>query len=179
VRCEWLSQPPRPFHFGVSRFTPVERRWLSTERDRCLGTGAWRKATCHDFVSRAFIVTHKGKRRLVIDLRHVNEHHVRRGCRFESLQTLRRLAQRGDFMWSIDLSDAYHHLGIHEDDQQYFTFALETDKGTEYFSCSALNFGWCMSPWYFTMLMKPVVGFLRSPELAGRRPAHVKRRRRP
>ena len=63
----------------------------------------------------------------------------------ETLQVLRRLAQRGDWMWSVDLSDAYHHVGIHEDDQQYFTFALQTEDGTEYFSCSALNFGWCMA----------------------------------
>ena len=179
VRCEWLDGPPRPFHHGVTHFQPDERRWVSTERDRCLKTGAWRRATCFDFVSRAFIVTHKGKRRLVIDLRHINEHHVKRGCRFESLQVLRRLAQRGDWMWSIDLSDAYHHLGIHESDQQYFTFGLETDAGVEYFSCSALNFGWTMSPWYFTMLTRPVVGYLRSPELAGQRPAHGARRRRP
>ena len=179
VRCEWLDKPPLPFHHGVSRTAlGEERRWATAERDRCLGTGAWRKATVFDFVSRAFIVTHKGKRRLVIDLRFVNLHHVHRGCRYESLHVLRRLARRGDWMWSVDLADAYHHLGVHESDQKYFTFALETEYGIEYFQCSALNFGWCMSPWYFTMLMKPVVGYIRSPELAGQRAIHGARRRR-
>ena len=167
VRCEWLDGPPAPFHHGVTNFTPDERAWLTTERDRCLGTGAWRYATCFDYVSRAFIVTHKGKRRLVIDLRHVNWHHIKRSCRFETLQKLRRMARRGDYMWSVDLSDAYHHVGIAEDDQRYFTFALQTDDGTEYFSCSALNFGWTMSPWYFTQVMKPVVSFMRNPGAAG------------
>ena len=71
-------------------------------------------------------MTHKGKRRLVIDLRHVNWHHIKRSCRFETLQKLRRMARRGDYMWSVDLSDAYHHVGIAEDDQRYFTFALQT-----------------------------------------------------
>jgi hypothetical protein len=32
-------------------------------------------------------------------------------------------------MWSIDLSDAYHHVGIHQDHQKYFTFAVETSRG--------------------------------------------------
>ncbi len=96
VRADWLNGPPAPFHFGVSTFTPEERVWLTGERDRCLGTGAWRRATCFDFVSRAFIVTHNGKRRLVIDFRHINLHHVQRGCRFESLARLRRMARRGD-----------------------------------------------------------------------------------
>ena len=66
-------------------------------------------------------------------------------------------------MWSIDLSDAYHHVGMHKDDQDYFTFAIQTEDGTEYFSTSALNFGWTMSPWYFTQVMKPVVAYLRNP----------------
>ena len=163
VRADWLDGPPAPFHFGVSTFTPEERVWLTGERDRCLGTGAWRRATCFDFVSRAFIVTHNGKRRLVIDFRHINLHHVQRGCRFESLARLRRMARRGDWMFSIDLKDAYHHLGVHSDDQHFFTFAIQTADGTEYFSASALSFGWCMSPWYFTQLMKPVVSYFRNP----------------
>ena len=28
-------------------------------------------------------------------------------------------------MWSIDLTDAYHHMGLHEDDVHYFTFVVE------------------------------------------------------
>jgi hypothetical protein len=165
VRAEWLHGPPAPFHFGISTFTPEERVWLSSERDRCLDSGAWRRATCLNFVSRAFIVTHKGKRRLVIDFRHVNLHHVKRGCRFETLQKLRRMARRGDYMFSIDLKDAYHHVGVHKADQDYFTFALQTAEGTQYFSTSALSFGWTMSPWYFTQVMKPVVSYFRNPAI--------------
>ena len=179
VRVEWENGPPKPFHHGVGSFTPAERTWLTAERDRCLGTGAWRRATCFDFVSRAFIVTNKGKRRLVVDLRHVNEHHLKRSCRFETLQKLRRMARRGDYMWSIDLSDAYHHVGMHEDDQDYFTFAIQTEDGTEYFSTSALNFGWTMSPWYFTQVMKPVVAYMRNPSAAARTPSFGQRVRTP
>ena len=75
------------------------------------------------------------------------------------------MARRGDYMFSIDLKDAYHHVGVrvHQDDQDYFTFALQTDDGTEYFSCSALSFGWTMSPWYFTQILKPVVTYFRNP----------------
>ena len=163
VRVEWLDGPPKPFHYGVTTFTPDEREWLTSERDRCLATGAWRRATCFDFVSRAFIVEHNGKRRLVIDFRHVNLHHVKRGCRFESLSRLRRMARRFDWVFSIDLKDAYHHIGVHPDDQDFFTFGIQTASGTEYFSASALSFGWCMSPWYFTQVMKPVVSYFRNP----------------
>ena len=43
----------------------------------------------------------------------------------------------------------------------YLTFALE---GTEYLSTSALNFGWMLSPWIFTSVMRDVVSYLRNPE---------------
>jgi hypothetical protein len=166
VRCDWIAAPPPPFHHGVSRFTPDESAWLTGERDRCLLTGAWVRATQFDFVSRAFVVTHNGKRRLVLNFAFVNQFERKRACRYESLSTLRRSMQPGDWMWSCDLADAYHHVGIHTADQKYFTFALDTGAGVEYFSTGALSFGWTRSPWYFTEVMKPVVRFLRNQEVA-------------
>src|SRR6056297_3145782 len=172
VTVKWNERgPPAPFHHGVSRFSPDEREWLATERDRCLGTGAWERATNFDFVSRAFVVAHNGKRRLVIDLRHLNEHCVKRSCRFESLSRLRKLARRHDFMISVDLTDAYHHIAIRPEDRHYFTFAIETPAGVQYFSTAALNFGWTLSPWVFTTFMKAVVSYLRHPLDSDRRPS--------
>lgn len=67
-------------------------------------------------------------------------------------------------MVSIDITDAYHHLSIHEDDQKYFTFALGLSPGeVVYLSSSALNFGWSWSPLVFTKLMRPVTAALRNP----------------
>jgi hypothetical protein len=167
VRVPWNERgPPTPFHHGVASFSPGERAWLTLERDRCLRTGAWRRAKQQTHVSRAFIVYHKGKPRLVIDLRWINEHTQERACKFESLAVLRRLARRGDWMWSIDLSDAYHHVPYHEDYVHYFTFGIETLHGTEYFSTPALNFGWRLSPWVFTTVMRAPVSYLRSPAAA-------------
>ena len=169
VRIPWAEcGPPAPFHQGVASFSPPERAWLSAERDRCLSTGAWRRATDLRFVSRAFVTYHKGKPRLVIDLRWINEHCQKRTCKFESLSSLRRMARRHDWMVSLDMSDAYHHVGVHESDVHYFTFALETAEGVEYFSTPALNFGWTLSPWVFTTVMKTVVRYLRNPEVATR-----------
>ena len=185
VRVPWNERgPPAPFHHGVASFAPAERSWLSRERDRCLLTGAWRRATDLRFVSRAFVTYHKGKPRLVIDLRWVNEHTQKRSCKFESLSSLRRLARRHDWMFSLDMTDAYHHVGFCESDVPYFTFALETDEGVEYFSTSALNFGWTLSPWVFTTVMRSVVRYLRNPSIAdppqyGTRQHHARRRRSP
>jgi hypothetical protein len=169
VRVPWNERgPPAPFHHGVASFTSPERSWLTAERDRCLATGAWQRATCQRFVSRAFVVYHKGKPRLVVDLRWLNEHCEKRTCKFESLSTLRRLARRNDWMFSLDMTDAYHHISFHPECVPYFTFALETDAGVEYFSTSALNFGWTLSPYIFTTVMATVVRYLRNPAVATR-----------
>ena len=164
VRCVWETSPPPPFFHGVSSFTPEQRSWASTERDRCLLTGAWTRASPEGlrYVSRAFIVEHNGKLRLVLNFRYLNTFERKRSCRFESLHSFRRSMQQDDWTWSIDLSDAYHHIGIYPPDQHYFTFGLETSQGVQYFSCSALSFGWTRSPQYFTDVLKPVVAYLRN-----------------
>ena len=136
---------------------------MTTECDRCLQTGAFVRAQTFDYISKAFIVEHNGKKRLVFNLKHLNDFCVKRVCRFGSLSALRRTLRENDLMWSIDLSDAYHHVGVYEPHQRYFTFAIETTRGVEHFSTGALNFGWCRSLQIFTEFMKTIVAYLRNP----------------
>jgi hypothetical protein len=172
VQVQWNERgPPPPFHHGVASFSPAERAWLTCERDRCLAAGGWRRATQLTHVSRAFVTYHKGKPRLVIDLRFVNLHTLKRVCRFESLSSLRRMIRRGDWMFSIDLTDAYHHVPFHEESVRYFTFGIETLDASgctqvEYFSTPVLNFGWTNSPAIFTEVLGTVVTYIRSPPTA-------------
>ena len=137
VRIDWLHRPPPPFHQGISRTKPEHLEWLTAECDRCLLTGAFVRATCFDFVSKAFIVEHNGKKRLVFNLKHLNDYCVKRQCRFGSLSALRRTLHDGDLMWSIDLTDAYHHVGIYEPHQKYFTFAIDGALLARYFAARA------------------------------------------
>ena len=166
VRIEWIDGPPPPFHHGISRVSPEDIARVSSERDRCLLSGAWTRAKSFDYVSRAFVTTHNGKRRLVFNLKYLNKFCAKRGARFGGLAGLRRELRFGDEMWSIDLTDAYHHVALHEESQRFFTFALETDRGVEYFHTSALNFGWTRSPEIFTEFLKPVIAYMRNPHVA-------------
>jgi len=172
VHIQWNGRgPPAPFHHGVSSFTPAERAWLTLERDRCLTTGAWVRASDRTHVSRAFVTYHRGKPRLVIDLRFINLHTRKCACVFfEPLSSLRRMCRKGDWMCSLDLADAYHHVPFHASALRYFTFAIETlsSDGTprvEYFSTPVLNFGWTNSPFYFTEVMKAVARIPLPPEI--------------
>ena len=178
VQVQWNELgPPPPFHHGCATFTAAERAWLTVERDRCLRTGAWQRAQVTTHVSRAFVVYHKGKPRLVIDLRALNMHTRTRTCRFESLASLRRMIRRGDWMFTLDITDAYHHVPMHCDALRFFTFAIQSLDAahrpqTEYFSTPALNFGWTNSPAIFTEIISTVVQHIRCPRPASSPPAY-------
>jgi hypothetical protein len=147
---------------GENIFTdPREIDFISSEIDRCLGTGAWVRATRLTHVSRAFCVPKpNGKYRLVIDLRPINVHVEPVKCRFETLRTMRRIARRNDWFLSFDLADGYHCIGIHPEDQHFMTFVL---NGQAY-SAAALPFGYNRSPYIFTKVMRTLVKYLRAPQ---------------
>ena len=60
-----------------------KQQWLIAERERCIGIGAWRRATCRDNVSACHLVPKPGKSkyREVIDFRHLNSYMTEKGCR--------------------------------------------------------------------------------------------------
>jgi hypothetical protein len=100
------------------------------------------------------------KWRMVLDLRHLNSFCVEKKCRFESLKDLRRMVREDDWMFSFDLKDGYHAVGIHPRDRKYFTFVV---AGVGTFQYCALNFGWNASPYVFVKVMRTLVRLLRSP----------------
>ena len=131
ARCEWTSGPPPPYHHGVSfsdpgALSPEESAFLEKEVVRCFGTGAWETAPPDErtHVCRAHLVPKKGgKFRLVVDLRPTNAFCREFRCKYETLRNLSRLAGRGDWMFSWDLADGYHQIGVHADSRRYMTFA--------------------------------------------------------
>lgn len=60
---------------------------------------------------------------------------------------------------SIDISDAYHHVELHPEIAKYFQFKV----GDDFYQCCALPFGWRLSPFVFTKLMRPVISAIRNP----------------
>ena len=105
--------------------------------------------------------TRRSAGRLVIDLRHVNAHHVAVTCELEDLRSLWQLLELGDWMVAIDLSNGYYHVGVAEDTAQYFQLKIRTSGGIECFEILALNMGAVFSPGAFTDFLRPLVRQLR------------------
>ena len=65
----------------------------------------------------------KGKLRLVIDLRYVNQFLNQYKFKYEGLDLISSLFRKGDFVFTFDFKSGYHHVDIHEELQPYLGFS--------------------------------------------------------
>ena len=99
-----------------------------------------------------------GKKRLILDLRHVNQYLFKSKFRCEDVSIAREVLNPGDFVFSFDLKSGYHHVEIFPEHRQYLSFSWNFSSGvTRYFQFSVLPFGLSSAPYLFTKLLKPLV----------------------
>ena len=105
------------------------------------------------FYSRLFLVPKPGNRwRPVIDLSSLNKFLVIPKFKMETPESIRASLRKGEWVTSIDLTDAYLHVPIHTHSQKYLRFH---HKGVTYQFVS-LPFGLATAPLVFTSLVKEV-----------------------
>ncbi|KAJ1134118.1 hypothetical protein NDU88_000582, partial [Pleurodeles waltl] len=65
-----------------------------------------------------------GDWRPILDLRSLNKYLKKQSFCMISLQDVLRLLNRGDFMTSLDLQDAYFHIPIHPNHRKFLRFRV-------------------------------------------------------
>ena len=60
-----------------------------------------------------------GKKRLILDLRHVNQFLYKCRFRCEDLSIAKEILSAGDFMFTFDLKSGYHHVEIFPEHRKY------------------------------------------------------------
>ena len=105
------------------------------------------------FYSRLFLVPKPHQRwRPVIDLSRLNiVLHVER-FKMETPESIRTSLIPGEWVSSIDLSDAYLHIPIHPNSRKYLRFCYRS----QVFQFTSLPFGLATAPQAFTMIVKEV-----------------------
>ncbi|GJP70393.1 hypothetical protein CLOP_g1341, partial [Closterium sp. NIES-67] len=101
-------------------------------------------------VSPLNVIVQPSKKRLILDLRHVNSFLSVRRFRYEGLTRVPDLVQEGDWLFTIDLKSGYHHVDIHPAFWRFLGFSLQ---GQDYQFLS-LPFGLATAPFVFTQLIK-------------------------
>ena len=105
------------------------------------------------YYSRLFLVPKPMNRwRPVIDLSMLNLHLHVPTFKMETAESIRKSIRKGEWVISIDLTDAYFHVPIHPQSQKYLRF--QTKKGV--FQFQALPFGVATAPLEFTRIVKEV-----------------------
>uniref|UniRef100_A0A1Y1M5T5 Reverse transcriptase domain-containing protein n=1 Tax=Photinus pyralis TaxID=7054 RepID=A0A1Y1M5T5_PHOPY len=76
----------------------------------------------------------------------------------EDHKTVTKLIQKGSFMATLDLKDAYHLIPIFKQHKKYLRFYFNS----QLYEYNCLPFGLNSAPLVFTKIMKPILAYLRS-----------------
>lgn len=63
-----------------------------------------------------------GKKRLILDLRHVNRSLIKQRVKFEDWKIAMAYFAEDSYMFSFDLKSDYHHIEISQDHQTFLGF---------------------------------------------------------
>ena len=99
-----------------------------------------------------------GKKRLVINLRHLNRFLWKQKFKYEDLRVAMLLFEKGDYLFSFDLKSGYHHVDIALPHCKYLGFAWEG----RFYVFTVLPFGLSSACYMFTKLLRPLVRYWRA-----------------
>ena len=95
-----------------------------------------------DIVNRLTVsVQANGKKRLILDLRHINLHVYKQKFKCENLHTIENTFAKDFFVFAFNLKSGYHHVDIFPEHRKYLAFPWEFVPGqTRFFQFTVLPF---------------------------------------
>lgn len=130
--------------------------WTSAAVAELVADGAISPCSFVPWITAALGVVPKstpGRYRLIIDLRYVNFFLRYIPFRMETLPRCRSIFRRGDFLFSIDLRNAYHTVEIAPEHRKFLGFCW----AGQYYVYNCLPFGLSCSPVFFSELVHVLV----------------------
>lgn len=111
------------------------------------------------YLSSYFLVPKSnGEHRFILNLKGLNQYICTEHFKMQDLRTAVKLILQDYFLASLDLQDAYFLVSIDPPCRKYLRFIFQNTL----YEFTVLPFGLCTSPYIFTKIMKPVMGYLRS-----------------
>ena len=102
-----------------------------------------------------------GKKRLVVNLRHVNGFLWKQKFKYEDLRLATAMFEKGEWMFSFDVKSGYHHVDVAQQHRKYLGF----EWGGVTYTFVVLPFGLSSAPYVFTKIMRPFVRLCEEKEL--------------
>ena len=103
-----------------------------------------------------------GKKRLILDLRYINEHLYKDKIKFDDWKCFENCLEHTDgYTFKFDLKSGYHHVDMFEEHQTYLGFSWKINDILKSFVFIVLPFGLSTAPFVFTKVVRPLVKYWR------------------
>lgn len=106
-------------------------------------------------------VNRSGKKRLILDLRHINQYIWKEKMRFEDVKLALEYVKKGTHMFKFDLTSGYHHIDNAPEHQTFLGFSLNQGNNIKYYVFTVLPFGLSSSGFIFTKVLRELVKYWR------------------
>lgn len=104
------------------------------------------------------VVNSVSKKRLVINLKFLNQYLLKQKFKYEDLRTALDMLTKDDFLFKFDLKSGYHHIDIHPEHTKYLGF----EWGGSWYVFNVLPFGLASACFVFTKVLRPLVRYWRN-----------------
>ena len=102
-------------------------------------------------------VQNSGKKRLILDLRHVNLHLWKTSVKFEDIRIAMQFITNKSSCFKFDVHSAYHHIDIYEPHTTFLGFSWKYGSVTKFFKFLVLPFGLSSACYIFTKVTRPLI----------------------
>ena len=138
----------------------LHANFVQTSIDELVATGCVRHVEEVPHVCSPLSVVENavGKKRLVLNLRYLNQHLWKQKFKYEDLRTAMMYFNPGDYLFAFDLKSGYHHVDIAEIHQKFLGF----EWNGRYYVFTVLPFGLSSACYIFTKLVRPLVRYWRA-----------------
>jgi len=120
--------------------------------------GGSRLPTCYIVNPLSDSIQSSGKKRLILDLRHVNLYIFKQKFKCEDLNVALKVLSKGFYLFKFDLKTGHHHVEIFPEQRRFLAFSWDFGNGVlKHFQFAVLPFGLSSAPYLFTKLLRPVI----------------------
>ena len=149
-------ETPPPFYAKNNMSAMRHASFVRKEITKLLKNGLIEELPGPSHCCNPLTVSDKGKLRLVLDLRHVNQYILLKKFRYGDLRHVAELFEQNDFFITFDLTSAYHHIDIHPAHHKFLGLHFEFNGVERYFIFTVLPFGLSPASYVLTKVMRPL-----------------------
>ena len=159
-----LKYLPKAIYLKNNATSRNEPEFVRTAIDELVVKGAVMELEAPPRVVNPLTVAEKDcKKRLVLDLRHINRAVHENKCKIEGADTLSQFLGEANFLFGFDLKAGYHHVDMVPNQWQLLGFAYPDHTGkTRYFVFKVLPFGLSSAGFVFTKILRVLINLWRS-----------------